>query len=180
MRARNLTGRRMLVLVALVAVGAAACGSSSKSATSDTPTTLSTSAASPTSAASSGTPTTAKTEKVSGNSNSNFCELARNYTDASGKEVATETPPELKKLYSSLLPKLKQAEDIAPSQIKGDFATFVTFFKQLDSTLAAAQYNFENLSPTALQSLDTPAIEAASQHISAYMTQVCHITTPTT
>jgi hypothetical protein len=182
MGARNLPPRRLLLTVALVALAAAACGSSSKSAgPSTTPTsTASNSTLPPTSSGQSAA--TTPTKSFSGSSSSSFCDLARKDKAyfSNSKNVASKTPPELKALYGKLVPALEQAAAAAPSEIKGDFDTYVTEVKKIDAAFAAAQYNLENLDPTTLQKLNTPQIEAAFANIDQYTSQVCHITTPTT
>ncbi len=179
MRAPKLPARGLIAIVALVAISAAACGSSSKNAaTSTTPTTVASGAGTPTTVA--GTPTTAPSKSYSGSSGGDFCSLIRNDQDAfNNSDIATKTPDDLKSVYTKLVPALEHAESVAPSAIKGDFKTFVTFFKQLNAAFASAGYNFQNLDPTKFANLDTPAIKTASADIEQYVTQVCHVTTPT-
>jgi hypothetical protein len=185
MRARKFS-QKLIITVALLAVTAAACGSSSKGASSSTTPTsaASSSAGSPTTAAgSSVTPTTAKPKSFSGDSGGSFCNEIRDDTSAfNSSDIATKTPADLKSLYSKLVPALEHAQSKAPDAIKGDFGTFVTFFKKLNDAFKAANYNFENLDPTKFASLDSPAIQTASTNIENYVVQVCHIkeTTPTT
>ena len=168
---------RLVVLIVLVAVGATACGSSSKGAASNS---TSTTAASP-AAGSSGSIGTTTTGKLSGDSGSSFCDLARSDETAfKSNNITTNTPADLKKLYENIGPKLAEAESKAPSAIKGDFHTFVTAFAQVVKALSDANYDFKKVSPTAFASLGTPAIKAASDHIDQYFAQVCHITTPST
>jgi hypothetical protein len=67
----------------------------------------------------------------------------------------------------------------APDAIRADFHTFVTAEDTLLDAFKAADYNDENLAPTAFQVLDAAPVATAGSHISAYMHQVCGITTTT-
>jgi hypothetical protein len=181
MRAGNSSASKLLLTVALVMVTAAACGSSSKSAASSTaPTTTAAGAGTATTVA--GPPATNAPKPFGGSSGSSFCDLARKdkATFNDNPNIATKTPADLKALYGKLVPALEHARDIAPSAIKGDFATYVTSIKQIQSVLAGAQYNFENLDPTKLQGLNSPALKTAAAHLQQYFAQVCKITLPTT
>jgi hypothetical protein len=88
------------------------------------------------------------------------------------------SPSNLKALYSRLVPALAQAQTAAPSEIRNDFATFVTFFQQLNSALAGAQYDVGNLDLTSFADLNTAKVRTASADISRYVTQACHIAVP--
>jgi hypothetical protein len=178
--------RKLAILLVLVAVGATACGSSSKGASNATTTTAAGSGSTPTAGGgttTSGAPTTSG--KVSGDSNSTFCQAVRGDLGAfkSNANIATSTPADLKKLYSNLKSTLDDAESIAPSAIKPDFQTFVTAFTPILNTLAQYNYDFTKIPPSAyagFQSMDTPAIKAASAHIEAYVEQVCHVSPTST
>jgi len=105
-----------------------------------------------------------------------FCALVRNDEAAFNpyRDLATMKPPDLKSLFSRLRPALAQAQTVAPSELRNDFATFVTFFQQLDSALAGAQYDVANLDLTGVADLNTAKVRTASADISRYVTQVCH------
>jgi hypothetical protein len=87
-------------------------------------------------------------------------------------------PTDLKSLYSRLRPALAQTQTVAPSEIRSDVATFVTFFQQLDSALAGAQYDVANLDLTSVADLNTAKVRTASADISRYVTQKCHVGGP--
>ena len=164
MRAR--TSIFLLVLVA--ATGA--CSSSAKTSASPAP---------PTTAPAAIVPTTIGSSSYHG-SDSAFCNLARHYVNALPTPAgATQTPPRLEALYKNLEPELARAEAEAPNAIKADFRTFVTAEDTLLDAFKGADYNYENLPPTAFQVLDAAPVATAGSHISAYMHQVCGITTAT-
>ena len=169
--------RKLLIVVALVGIGAAACGSSSKTASTSSPTT----------AASSGTPTTASGtpstggKSYSGSSSGSFCNAVRD--DANTFKGATPkgtTPADLKALYGNVLPALEKAQSKAPSAIKDDFGTFISAFKQVDSALAAVNYDYTKLSASTFSALESQDFKTASDNIEQYVTQVCHIDTTAT
>ena len=169
--------RKLLIIVALVGIGAAACGSSSKTASTSSPTT----------AASSGTPTSASGKpstggkSYSGSSSGSFCNAVRD--DANTFKGATPkgtTPADLKALYGNVLPALEKAQSKAPSAIKDDFGTFISAFKQVDSALAAVNYDYTKLTASTFSALETQDFKTASNNIEQYVTQVCHIDTTAT
>jgi hypothetical protein len=168
MRARSL-----IAVAVLLAIGASACGSSSKNSTGSV-------SSAPTSpgAAGSSSPTTTK---LKGSSSSNFCDAARSSDKAfSGSAAASLSAADLKKDYEKLGPELQHITDIAPSAIKGDFQTFVDAFEPYLKALADANYDFAKVDVTKLQGIGSAQVQAASAHITQYLTQVCGLTTPTT
>lgn len=168
--------RKLIVALALVAIAATACGSSSKSSSTTQP-----GGSSATTAPSGSASGTTAPKSFSGDSGSNFCDLARkDETAFKGNSLATgSTPADLKKLYSGLGPALQEAESKAPSVIKDDFKTFVDAYQQILKAMSDANYDVTKLNPATFAAFDSAQIKAASDHIEAYMTQVCHITSTT-
>jgi hypothetical protein len=178
MRGGKLRVRALILIVASMTVAAAGCGSSSKAARPATsPTTLSNSG---TATSSPGAPTPAEPGSNPGASPATFCNLVRNDVAAFNpfRDLATMKPTDLKSLYSRLRPALAQTQTVAPSEIRSDVATFVTFFQQLDSALAGAQYDVANLDLTSVADLNTAKVRTASADISRYVTQKCHVGGP--
>jgi len=87
------------------------------------------------------------------------------------------TPTDLKSLFAKLVPALGRMQSVAPSAIRADLATFVPYFGQVNSALAAAGYKFENVDLSTFQALTTAQVKAASSDIARYLTQVCHVGT---
>jgi hypothetical protein len=170
--------KSLLAVAILVAIGTAACGSSSKSSTGSVTSAPGSSGPSgaTTSSPDGGTTTTIK---LKGSSSSNFCDLARADDKAfSNVDPTGLSAADLKKQFENLGPALQQAADKAPSEIKGDFETFLNAFKPYLKALADANYDFTKIQPTSVSGLESPAVQAASDHIEQYFTQVCHITPP--
>ncbi len=170
--------QRLLVLVIFVAIAATACGSSSKGTASNTNPTTATNAPGGSSGGASGTTTTIK---ISGDSGSSFCDLARKDENTVFKNASlnSDTPADLKKLYENVVPAITEIESKSPDALKGDFQTFGTAYSTMVKALQDANYDVTKLSATTFAGLGTPQVKAASDHIQAYLTQVCHVT-PTT
>ncbi len=166
-----------MIVAAVLTALAAACGGSGSSKASGSGTTTTTAAGS-SSASGSGTTTT---QKISGDSNSNFCRYARDVEKSFTPDVGAD-PSSIRSLMEQAGKAMQQAVKIAPAEIKPDFQTFVDAFTPYLQALKDANYDYTKIDPTKLQSITAPDVTAASQHISAYMTQVCHITdtTPST
>jgi len=75
---------------------------------------------------------------------------------------------------------LQHAADIAPQAIKSDFEVFINAFAPYLKALADANYDYTKIKPSSVQGLQSSTFQAASQHIVQYLSQVCHITTPST
>jgi hypothetical protein len=169
--------KSLLVVAMLVAIGTAACGSSSNSSTGSVTSAPGSSSGSTSSSDSGGSTTTIK---LNGSSSSDFCDLARADDKAfSNVDPTGLSASDLKKQFENLGPALQQAADKAPSEIKGDFTTFINAFKPYLQALADANYDFTKIQPSSVSGLESPAVQAASDHIEQYFTQVCHITSPT-
>jgi hypothetical protein len=173
MRAKSL-----LAVAVFVAIGATACGSSSKNSTGSVTSAPGSTTASTTGPSGSGTTTT--TTKLSGSSSSDFCDLARADEKAfSGANAASLSSENLKKDFANLGPALQHAADVAPKAIKSDFEVFINAFKPYLKALADANYDFTKIKPSSVTGLESPGVQAASDHIQQYFTQVCHLTPPT-
>ena len=166
--------RTLMVVVALAAFGATACSSSSKPST--TATTASTAAPSASPTTTSGSPTTNAPKSYSGAS-ARFCGYAEK--DSTVYKRTGDSTGELKSIYSDVLPALQRTQSAAPDALKHDFEVFVAGYTEVVHTLAAINFDATKLTPSTFGPLATPQVKAASAHIRAYVTQVCHVTTTT-
>jgi hypothetical protein len=166
---------RTAPLLLLLAVVLAACGSSSKGASSSN--NSSSNGSSTTAAPSAGATTTVK---VSGDSNSSFCQDVRN-SAAAFKPVdpAQLNLNSLKSELENVGPDLQKAASAAPDAIKPDFETFVHAYTPYIDALKAANFDFTKLNLASLQNLNSASVKAAIAHLEAYFSQVCHVTAPT-
>ncbi len=153
--------RRALISAAVLVAALSACGSTkSKVAANSTATTV----------AGGSTATTAPS--FSGNSNSTYCDLAR---QAEGSAKVNPTT-DMKANFAKFNAISGQFVSKAPGAIKADAQTLVTGVKKLEALLASVNYDFTKLSASSMASLNDPALTAASLRIVAYDKQVCGLT----
>ncbi len=159
-----------------------ACGSSGSAASgaSGTAGSATGSMSSPASASSPAAPSSsasAVTIDISGN----FCKDARSEASHSSQlqdELTTTDPAQLKALEQTYAGVLTRFAAEAPSQIKASVEVLVNGDRTLLTALAAADYDYTKLSPTAIAPLETPAFTAAAAQVTAYLRTTCHIATP--
>ena len=63
--------------------------------------------------------------------------------------------------------------------IKADAKTLVDAVKQYENALRGVNYDFTKLTPAQLQAFRDPNVASAGTRVTAYLTQVCHVTTAT-
>ena len=137
------------------------------------------------SAAATTTTTVAATTTISvdtnftGEGSERFCELARTYRERLD-ELGTTDPTQLRALATEAEAAIKEAQEVAPDEIRGDVqlvaAASISFFE----VLAAANYDLTKVSPDALSGLQRPEVQASTQRLTAYTQNVCGLTTTTT
>jgi hypothetical protein len=169
----------------LVACG----GGSSKSASTPGPSSSSPSssaAGSSTATAGSSTTTTSSASSSSaaphGSSSSSFCSFAREVTSQQKRNVAVFTsgnPAAIERLEKQELSILNVAVSTAPSSIRPSMVIIATADRKLYTALQAVKFDFSKLSPAATQGLDSAALTHASDAVTSYITNVCHISTAT-
>jgi hypothetical protein len=125
-------------------------------------------------------PTGAATAAGSGGSvsGSSFCTLAKAEQSQEAKEVKTlqsDTPAQLGAYVQSALGELQLLASSAPSAIKSDVQTVVTADETVFQALKKANYNYQNLSPTTLESVDTPAFKRAGTAVTSYLETTCGV-----
>jgi hypothetical protein len=74
---------------------------------------------------------------------------------------------------SGFLDIIDEVEDRAPDEIKDDIAVIGEFMSDFNDMLAEVDYDFLALTPAQLETLEDPAVEAASDNISAYADDNC-------
>jgi hypothetical protein len=158
------------VLALAVVASLYGCSSSSKSATA-------TGASTPTSAATAGG-ATASTVKATGGGT--FCTKVANSINNGVSRAAAlaqsgSGPTALKALYAQTRQEEQDAANSAPSAIKGDLQTIFGVSNSFFDALAAANYDFTKVDPSALAKLNTPALQAATQNVTTYVKDHCGI-----
>jgi hypothetical protein len=139
----------------------------------------STSAAAPSAAIpSAAIPSAALPTKVVATGGGKFCQEAAAVSNAGLSAAATGTTPDaVKAQIAQFKVEEKLVLSSAPNAIKGDLTTLFAGVDKLYDALVAANYDYTKLDPTTLTSFDTPAFEAASDHVDAYLKTTCGIDT---
>lgn len=68
---------------------------------------------------------------------------------------------------------IAEFEAEAPEEIQADVAVLVEGYEDFLAALEAADYDFTQLSPSALIAIDSPEMQAASENIDAYLAERC-------
>lgn len=162
--------RRALVTAVLLALVLAGCGGDSDEAEPAGGTTT-------TAAVDTATPGSVDTN-FTGRGSERFCGLARSYRDRFDKLGAAD-PTQLRTLSTEAEKALKETQDAAPPEIRGDVqvvtAASLAFFQQL----AKVNYDLTKMPPDAVSGLQRPEVQASSQRMIAYTEKVCGISTTT-
>ena len=112
-----------------------------------------------------------------GQGSTEFCNLARTYTERSANvgNPATSSPAQLRALANEGRTAITQAADAAPPEIKADVQLIATTFTNLIAELEKVNYDGTKLTQAAFAPLQTPEFGRASQRFQAYNRDVCKI-----
>jgi hypothetical protein len=107
-----------------------------------------------------------------------FCKEAAAVSNAGLSAAASGTTPDaVKAQIAQFKVEEKTVLASAPGAIKGDLVILFGGVDKLYSALVAANYDYTKVDPTTLTSFDTPAFEAASDKVDAYLKTTCGIDT---
>jgi hypothetical protein len=167
-----LRGLRFGAVLIAAGLSLAACGSSSSGGTaaagsSTTP-----------SAAASDTTTPAASSGGGVLDAGSFCTFAKKAQSEEAKQgqaFSSDSPQQLAAYVQKSLAELQTFASAAPSAIKGDVATVVTGVNKLFDALKKANYDYTKISPSAVQSIDTPAFTQADAAVASYLKTKCGI-----
>jgi hypothetical protein len=165
----QMRGLRLSAVLIAAGIALTACGSSSSGGTS---------AASTTSPTSSTTPSAAPTSSLGALGSGSFCLEAKAEEAQASKEIKafeSDTPAQLSAFAQHVLAELQTFTSSAPSAIKADVAIAVAADQKIFAALKKANYNYKNVSPTAFESVDTPAFKRATAAITKYFQTKCGI-----
>lgn len=118
-----------------------------------------------------------KTNPFSGGGSS-FCAQAKAEITKQAKSaeaITGDSPQALEKFEKQAVAELQLFVAKAPSQIRAAAQTIATAENKLFSALKAANWDFTKLSPTLIQSFDTPKFEQAGKTIENYFKDTCGI-----
>lgn len=112
-----------------------------------------------------------------GQGSTEFCTLARTYTERSANvgNLSQSNPAQLRTLANEGRTAITQAANAAPAEIKADVQLIATTFSGLLVELEKANYEAAKMAPTAFAPLQTPEFGRASQRFQAYTKDVCKI-----
>src|ERR1700690_905296 len=150
-----------MALVLAVVAALYGCSSSSKSATATGATAATTSVVGAQGATASTVTATgggAFCTKVANSVNNGVSRAAALAQSGSG-------PDALKALYAQTRQEEQDAAKSAPSAIKGDLETVFSASNSFFDALAAVNYDFMKVDPSALAKLNTPALQSATQNV---------------
>ncbi|MFI5042794.1 MAG: hypothetical protein ACHQNA_13280 [Acidimicrobiales bacterium] len=159
------------VLVLAVLAALYGCSGSSKSATA-------TAAAGATTTVVGAQGATASTVKATGGGT--FCtKVATSVNNGVSRAAALAQsgsgPDAIKALFTQTRQEEQDAAKSAPSAIKGDLQTVFDASNSFFDALGAVNYDFTKVDPAALAKLNTPALQAATQNVTAYVKEHCGI-----
>jgi hypothetical protein len=171
MSASSLRQRGSAAVLVAVALGASACGGSGSSAKS-----AAASSAATTSAAAAPSVTTTKIKATGGGS---FCKNVATSLNNVGSAAAAvgAGPTSLKALTEKSLAESKAIVAMTPAAIKPDMIVLLGVSTAIDKALIAAHYDYTKIDPSVLAAVQGPKIQAASQHVLAYVKTTCGIDT---
>ena len=118
------------------------------------------------------------TVKLTGNSNSTFCiEAAAEQAqeDKASSALVGDSPADLQKYEEQAVAELSAFASKAPAQIKSAVQTLVAAYQTFFNALKAANFDYTKLDPSAVASIETPAVQAATDTVTTYLKQVCGI-----
>lgn len=115
--------------------------------------------------------------KFTGQGSSEFCTLARTYSERSANvsNPASSSPAQLRAVANEAKTAITQAANAAPPEIKADVQLISTTFTTLLAELDKVNYDFSKITPAVFAPLQTPEFGRASQRFQAYTRDVCKI-----
>lgn len=158
--------------VAVVAVTLGACGGNGN--ISDATRNQSTTTARPSTAVGGAGSQTVDT-KFTGTGSTEYCRLARSYSDAQSKLNPTNVSPDLRQLFQDAARDIRLAVAVAPAEINNDVQVVADGFSALVAALAPVNYDFTRLTPDLIARFMSAEFTAASTRVAAYARNVCGV-----
>jgi len=123
-----------------------------------------------------GVPASTSTIAPSVVNDSQYCTVARQYSPTVNS-TTLNNPQAAFQQFDQFAPRFVA---VSPPAIKSDAETVVNDIKQVEAALKAVNYDLTKVTPADLAPVESPSFTAATNAITAYDTQVCGITPPTT
>lgn len=111
-----------------------------------------------------------------GQNSTQFCTLARTYTERFGGVSANPTPAQLRTLTREGQTAITQAVNAAPAEIKTDVEVISRGFNTLVTELEKVNYEAARLPPAAFGALSAPEFTQSTTRFQSYIRTVCGIT----
>jgi hypothetical protein len=110
-----------------------------------------------------------------GQNNTQFCALAKTYTDRSAGVNRATTPDQLRASVQESRSTINQVATAAPAEIKADSQILANAFGTLFTELEKANFDPTRLSLTAFAPLQAPEFTQATTRFQAYLRTICGI-----
>lgn len=88
-------------------------------------------------------------------------------------EPDDDSPDALREQFAEAGQAIAEAEAEAPEEIKAAVATLARGYEDFFAALEAADFDFAQLSESALTALDSPELQAAGEQLDAYRADAC-------
>ncbi len=151
--------RRSLVALALVClVGVVGCGGGDEEEATPTPETVE---------------TTAVTAPPVPGREGRFCELLRSYNDKYNRTRNVTEPDQLRELLRTAKSDVREAQEVAPPEIKGDTEIVAQVFTEYVDELEKVDFETSRIPAHMVQRLVSPEFLAAAQRLEAYGRATC-------
>ncbi len=110
-----------------------------------------------------------------GQGSGQFCNLARTYNDRFTSVAPNATPAQLRTVAREGQTAIRQAQEVAPAEIRSDVQTIATTFGELLADLERANFDTTKLTAATFTRLQAPEFQRSSQRFQAYLRDVCKV-----
>jgi hypothetical protein len=112
-----------------------------------------------------------------GDPDSDFCDLARKFSEDFEDTASAETPEDQKAVFEDLRSAIDQLEDEAPDEIEDDVKIVADAFRESDDLLKKYDYDFTKVPEEEAQaiSLQSAEVTEASDRVESYFERTCGI-----
>ena len=119
-------------------------------------------------------PSVGPAKHVTAGGGGDFCKLIASSANNT-KPFTGSSPAEMRQRIADVRKVEEQAVAVTPAALKSDVNVLFTATDKVWAALAKANYDYSKIDQTEISSLSAPAVVTAEQHLQAYMTSVCKI-----
>ncbi len=102
-----------------------------------------------------------------------FCELLRSYNDRYNRTRNVTEPEQLRELVRTARSDVREAQEVAPPEIKGDTEIVAQVMTEYVDELEKVDFETSRIPPHMVQRLLSPEFLAAAQRMEAYGRSTC-------